>query len=133
MMTQAEMAEPDQKKPKRLYAIMYPDCLIDGGGPLTMQDVMMLSRENTVGFITPAEVKIPKHLTTIIDFSIMAADTMDASAFSQVLIKIAENFEADEYYLVARGFRFVQAATLGGFILIFPHSLLAELHRRRLL
>lgn len=130
MMAQAEMARQEKKGPKRLYAIMYPDCLTDGGGPLSIEDVMKLSMQHTVGLITTKRSKIPKPFTTIIDFSVTAENTLDPYAFAEVLMNISESFEADEYYLVARGFRFHAAANLSGFRLIFPHSLLAELRSR---
>lgn len=131
MTTQAETVKPPQATPKKLYAIIYPDCLTDGGGPLTIRDVMALSRENIVGLITRREIKIPKPFTMVIDFAVVASDTFNPYALSEVLFKIAENFEADEYYLVARGFRFHAAANLSGFTLIFPHTLLGQLRSAR--
>jgi len=127
MMTQAKM---DNKK-KRLYAIMYPDSFIDGGGPLTIQDMAAISMKNIAGLITRQDVKIPKPLTSIIDFSVAIHDTSNPYSFAEALSRIAENFEADEYILVTRGFRFQSVANLSGFKLIFPHRLLDELRADR--
>jgi len=111
----------------RLYAILYPECLTEGGGPLSMADIAELSRASTVGLIAPSSARIPKPFSSIVDFAVEVEDLSHPLSLVEALSRIAESFPADQYILVTRGFRHVAAAQIAKWRHAFAHQVVAML------
>ncbi|RDD52854.1 MAG: hypothetical protein BA066_07465 [Candidatus Korarchaeota archaeon NZ13-K] len=114
-----------QARSSRLYAILYPECLTDGGGPLSIADVAELSRANTVGLIAMPGTSIPKPFSSIVDFAVEVGDLSHPLSLIEILSRIAESFTADQYILVTKGFRYVSAAQIAKWKHAFAHQVLA--------